>query len=243
MKVFVAGATGATGKKLTAQLLERGHEVVAVVRSASSLPNEIRDHPNIHLTQASLLELSDGELAELVAGCEAIASTLGHNLTLKGMYGQPRKLVADATHRLCEAAKANWPETAVKFVLMNTTGNSNRDLDEKQTFGEKVVTGLLRRVLPPQADNEAAADYLRMQIGQNDNVIEWVAVRPDGLINEDTVTEYSIHPSPIRSPIFDAGQTSRINVGHFMAELIIDEATWSKWKGQMPVIYNKEQKN
>jgi len=53
------------------------------------------------------------------------------------------------------------------------------------------------------------------------------------------VSEYEIHPSPTRSAIFNAGQTSRINVGHFMAELVTDDETWNKWKGQMPVIYNK----
>jgi nucleoside-diphosphate-sugar epimerase len=239
MKVFVAGSTGATGKKLTAQLLERGHQVVTVVRSPSSLPEEIRNHSNISITQTSLLDLNDIELQKLVDGCDAVASCLGHNLSFKGMYGHPRKLVADATQRLCEAAKANRPQTPVKFVLMNTTGNRNRDLDEKQSFGEKIVASLLRVLLPPQADNEAAANYLRTQIGQNDTAIEWVAVRPDGLIDEEAVTEYTLHPSPTRSPIFDAGQTSRINVGHFMTELITDDATWQQWKGQMPVIYNK----
>ena len=71
-----------------------------------------------------------------------------------------------------------------------------------------------------------------------------VAVRPDGLVNEDKVTEYEIYPSPTRSAIFDAGKTSRINVGHFMAKLIRENAIWNRWKGQMPVIYNKTtQKN
>ncbi len=239
MNVFLAGSTGATGKKLTSELLKRGHRVVTVVRSANSLPEELRDHPNITVTEASLLDLTDTALQELVKGCDAIVSTLGHNVSFKGMYGHPRRLVADAARRLCEAAKANQPESPVKFVLMNTTGNRNRDLDEKQSFGEKVVIGLLRTLLPPQADNEAAANYLRTKIGQNDAAIEWVAVRPDGLVDEDTVTEYTIHPSPTRSPIFDAGQTSRINVGYFMAELIDNDALWQAWKGQMPVVYNK----
>ena len=88
-------------------------------------------------------------------------------------------------------------------------------------------------------DNEKAADYLRTRVGQDDGAIEWAAVRPDSLINEDKVTEYDLYSSPIRSAIFNAGKTSRINVGHFMAELITDEDTWNKWKGQMPVIYNK----
>lgn len=36
-----------------------------------------------------------------------------------------------------------------------------------------------------------------------------------------------------------AGETSRINVAHFMADLITDDGLWSRWKGQMPVIYNQ----
>jgi nucleoside-diphosphate-sugar epimerase len=243
MKVFIAGSTGATGKKLTAQLLDRGHQIVTVVRSTSSLPEDIRNHNNISVTEASLLDLNDAKLMNLVAGSNAVASCLGHNLTLKGMYGPPRRLVVDATRRLCDAVKANQPHGPIKFVLMNTTGNRNRDLNEKYSFGEKLVTGLLRVLLPPQADNLQAADFLRTQIGHTDAAIEWVAVRPDNLIDEEQVTEYTVYPSPIRSPIFDPGQTSRINVSHFMAELISDAATWEKWKGQMPVIYNKIQNN
>ncbi|MCP4135133.1 MAG: NAD(P)-dependent oxidoreductase, partial [bacterium] len=55
---------------------------------------------------------------------------------------------------------------------------------------------------------------------------------------EEEVSEYEVHPSPIRSAIFNAGQTSRINVGHFMAGLVTDNHLWDRWKGQMPVIYN-----
>jgi putative NADH-flavin reductase len=220
------------------QLLERGQEVVAVVRSAGSLPEDLQKYENLSVVQASLLDLSDAELAQLVEGCTAVASCLGHNLTLKGIYGHPRRLVTDATRRLCTAIQTNQPHAPVRFVLMNTTGNANRDLDEQRSASEKIVTGILRVVLPPQADNEQAADYLRTVIGQNNGAIEWVAVRPDSLLNEDMVTEYSVHPSPTRSPVFNSGKTSRINVGHFMAELITDDATWNKWKGQMPVIYN-----
>ena len=88
-------------------------------------------------------------------------------------------------------------------------------------------------------DNENAADYLRTEVGQTDGTIEWAAVRPDNLIDESAVTAYEVHTSPIRDAIFAPGQTSRINVGHFMADLITDDDTWNKWKGQMPVIYNK----
>ena len=122
---------------------------------------------------------------------------------------------------------------------MNTAGNCNCDLNEAVSRGQQCILGLLRLLLPRHVDKEKAADYPRTKTGQNDVAIEWVAVRPDNLISEDMATQYQVHPSPTRSVIFDAGQTSRINVGHFMADLITDDDTWNRWKGQMPVIYNK----
>lgn len=240
MTTLVVGASGATGRLLVQQLLSQGQNVRAVVRSPDSLPDSIANHSNLSVIHASVLNLSDDEMARHVEGCDAVASCLGHNLSVKGIYGPPHRLVADATRRLCGAIKANSPQAPIRFVLMNTTGNSNRDLDERVSLSQQGVIWLLRLLLPPHVDNEKAADFLRTEIGQNDGAIEWVAVRPDNLVNAGEVTEYDVHPSPIRSAIFDAGETSRINVGHFMASLITDDDTWNKWKGQMPVIYNKE---
>lgn len=239
MTTFVVGASGATGRLLVEQLLNRGQKVSIIVRSPDKLPEVLTNHNNLFVISASVLELNDAEMAQHIKGCNAVASCLGHNISLKGIYGHPRKLVTDATRRLCEAIKANKPEEPARFVLMNTAGNSNRDLHEPISFRQRFVIGLLRLLLPPHIDNEKAADYLRTRIGQNDKMIEWTAVRPDNLIDEDEVTEYEVHPSPIRSAIFDPGSTSRINVANFMADLITDDDLWTKWKGQMPVIYNK----
>lgn len=241
MTVLVAGASGATGRLLVEQLLERGQHVKAVVRSPEKFRNLVShaDHPALSVIGASLLDLSDSEMAELVSDCHAAASCLGHSLSFKGIFGHPRKLVTDATRRLCEAIKANPSASPVKFVLMNTAGNSNRDLEESVSLGQKCVIGLLRLLVPPHADNEQAADFLRMKIGQQDEAIEWAVVRPDTLVNEETVTAYEIYASPIRSAIFNPGTTSRIHVGHFMAELITKDEIWNRWKGQMPVIYDK----
>lgn len=238
MTTLIVGASGATGRLLVEQLLNRGELVKIIVRAESNLPETVKNHKNLSVIQATLLELSDAELAQHVKGCSAVASCLGHNMSLKGLYGHPRKLVTDATRRLCQAIKANKSQTPVKFVLMNTAGNSNRDLAEPVSFGQKFVTGLIRIVLPPHVDNEKAADFLRLEIGQDDREIEWAAVRPDSLTNEGEVTEYKVYPSPIRSAIFNPGKTSRINVGHFMVELITNQEKWVKWRGQMPVIYN-----
>lgn len=49
---------------------------------------------------------------------------------------------------------------------MNTAGNRNRDLHEPISFGQACLVGLVRRLLPPRADYEEAAEYLRTSIGQ-----------------------------------------------------------------------------
>jgi nucleoside-diphosphate-sugar epimerase len=239
LTTLVVGASGATGRLLVEQLLDRGQKVKIIVRSADTLPDVVTRHDNLSVIHASVLDLSDTEMARHVSGCGALASCLGHSLSFKGMFGSPRRLVTDATRRLCRAIKANKPEQPVKFVLMNSAGNSNRDLHEKISFGHKCVVGLLRLLLPPHVDNEKAADYLRTRVGQNDGTIEWAVVRPDSLVDESEIAEYEVHPSPTRSAIFDAGLTSRINVAYFMADLITDDDTWNEWKGKMPVIYNK----
>ncbi len=177
-------------------------------------------------------------MAEYLKDCTAVASCLGHTPNLKGIYGQPRRLVRDAVRRVCGAIQANGPKHPLRVVLMNTAGTRNRDLDEPLSLAHSSLLALIRLLLPPHVDNELAAEILRSGIGQEDPFVQWAVVRPDTLLNEEQVSEYKVHPSPTRSALFDAGKTSRINVAHFMAELLSDDETWQRWKGRMPVIYN-----
>ena len=238
MTILVVGASGATGRLLVEQLLNQGERVKIIVRSINDVPSVLKRHDQLTMTEASLLDMTDAQLLAQVHSCRAVVSTLGHNLTLEGMFGQPRRLVTNSAQRLCQAiekAKANAP---VKYILMNTTGNQNRQADESVSIAQSFVIGLIRHLIPPHADNEEAAAYLQSHFGANQTSIEWTAVRPDSLVDDTSVTDYKAHPSPIRSAIFDAGKTSRINVAHFISQLITDDHTWEKWKGQMPVIYN-----
>lgn len=240
MTVLVVGATGATGRLLTQQLLEQGHEVKVIVRSTKKLAELGKTYPGLIQIKGTVLDMSEMELATHVKGCDSICSCLGHNLTWKGMYGKPRKLVADTVEKLCKAIISNNPGQPARFVLMNTNGNTNRDLQENYSLKDRLVISLVRVLIPAHSDNEDAADYLRVQIGQDHSGIEWVVLRPDNLIDEPEISEYEMHVSPIRGVIFDAGQTSRINVANGMATLITEKELWDKWKGQMPVISNKE---
>ncbi|MBC9932781.1 NAD(P)-dependent oxidoreductase [Chitinophaga qingshengii] len=239
MTIFITGASGATGKLLVERLIQAGHQVKIIVRPGSNIPDTWNNHDKITVIRAVISEMNTDQLAAVLADCQAVASCLGHTPNLKGIYGKPRKLVTNAVALLCNAILNSASGKPVKFVLMNTAGNSNRDLKEPVSWTQKIVISLVRLLVPPHADNENAADYLRVKIGQQHPAIEWVAVRPDTLTDAAHTTAYSIRVSPPRNALFQPGKTSRINVAHFMAQLITDEEQWNRWKGQMPVIYNE----
>lgn len=98
--VLVVGASGATGRLLVEELLYRGCQVRAVLRFKARLPEHLHSHHNLSVIQANLLDLDDIDLMQLLDGCDAAASCLGHNISMKGVFGPPYRLVTEATRRL-----------------------------------------------------------------------------------------------------------------------------------------------
>lgn len=240
MITMVLGATGATGRLVVQQLINQNRRVKLIVRSSNEFIKYIANDERVEVIYADISTLSDEQLFGHVKGCEAVISCLGHNLTFKGIYGQPRRLVTNVTRRVCEAIKHGKPINPVKYVLMSTTGYQNEAAEETTSLAHQVVISLLRWVLPPHVDNEQAAQFLQNEIGRASECIEWVAVRPDSLVNTIELSQYDIHPSPTSDPIFKARQTSRINVAHFMAQLITMPETWHQWQSKCPVVYNSQ---
>ena len=240
MKIFLSGATGATGRLLAEMLLDRGHRLVVVVWSPDRLPKNVSQHEAIEIVKAPLLDLDPEELTRLAGSCDAFVSCLGHTLSWRGIFGSPYRLVTEATRRLCNTAQETPRDRPARYILMSSTGIRNPNEGEHISFAQHLVIQLLRLFLPPHADNEKAAAFLRNTVGLGSDTIEWVAVRPDALVDETKISPYSLHRSPTRSAIFDSGKTSRINVATFMADLIDQDDLWHQWKGKMPVIYNKQ---
>ncbi len=76
MKILILGATGGTGRLIVRDALEKGHSVVALVRSkarASELPG------------ADIIEgdvCDEGTLTSALNGCEAVVTSLGTGVSL-----------------------------------------------------------------------------------------------------------------------------------------------------------------
>ncbi len=236
MTILVVGATGKTGRLVAEQLLAKNHLVRVVVRSAHRLPVEVLENPSTTVIATSVLDLTDPEMAEHVKDCDAVVSCLGHVTDLKGMFGEPKKLCTDATRRLCDAIERNGARAPTKFVLMNTVGVQNPNLDEKRTWFDRGLLTVLRHTLPPHRDNETASEHLRRNVGRESTHVEWCSVRPDSLIDAD-VSPYVINESPTTG-ILTGRPTARSNVAHFMTELIENPELWDKWKFRMPVVMN-----
>ena len=238
MKALVLGASGATGKLVVGQLIKKNVFTRILIRKSAVLPKEIAENPLVETVKGNINQLGASEINNLVQDCNVVISCLGHNVSLKGMFGHPRYLVLDAIQSLSEAVRKNKIKK-VKFILMSTTAYTNTLFGEKNSIGERIIFSILTTLLPPHRDNVKAVNFMINEFGKHDEIIEWIAVRPDTLINDDVESAYEICESPVRSPIFNAGKTSRINVSHFMAELVTDEELWRKWVFKTPVIYNK----
>jgi nucleoside-diphosphate-sugar epimerase len=237
--VLLFGATGRTGGRVLQQLLARAVAVRAVVRSADRLPDVAAADPLLEVVEADVATLSEEEFAELVSGRDAVISCLGHNISLVGVFGPPRDLVTRATRGVVAAARRNGPERPVRFILMSSVSvNQPERADRRRGSLERGVVAFLRVVIPPSKDNQDAADILCESVGRDDPCLQWVAVRPDSLL-EGPVSGYVVHHELVSS-LARPDHTAMANVAHFMCELATDDALWERWRSRLPVIVDTE---
>ena len=173
-------------------------------------------------------------MAEHVRGCDAVVSCLGHNpKTIRDLYAEPRRLCTQISQMVCSTIHSIAPSRPIKYLVVST-GLVDTPADPKRGHLQRLVLWLLEWFLPPHVDNLANAAFLSA-LDSNPHV-EFVAVRPDLLVNGDE-SQYAAHAT-LQNGIFNAGATSRANVGAFMAELVAVDATWERWKGRFPHLLN-----
>lgn len=105
MKIVLFGATGNVGQRITREALERGHEVVAVVRDPSR--SEAPD-PRVRLVRGDATDAAS--VAEVARGADAVVSAISPR---PGTTGTAPSLV-DAAHALI--AGVRW--AGVKRLLV-----------------------------------------------------------------------------------------------------------------------------
>ena len=281
--VLLFGATGGCGSQVLTRLLRRGVLVTAVVRSAERLSDDVKSHdnltvvvfPNGHLF-AGTTRKDDGKddgnalndsftrrLDRYVRECECVVSCLGHNLTLKGMFGRPRQLCVETVRQVCDAvarqkggrkdiasseeeqkkedenANTNTNNEPLRLIVVSTEGVSRFDgADPKRGALERALLKALYVLLPPMKDNVEVVRFLHELKETNETstpshrVVEFCAVRPSDM-RDGEESPHEAH-AELQNGLFDAGNTTRANVGAFIADLVTKPETWARWRNAFP---------
>ncbi len=200
MKLAVFGATGRTGKPLVAAALERGHEVRALARDPAKLDVS---QENLLVIRGDALNAAD--VAETVAGCDAVLSVLGQT------KGSPKDLQTTATRHIVAAMKTHGVTRVISL-----TGAGVRDPNDAPKLIDRVFGLLLATVARSVIrDADAHAEVLR-QSG-----LEWTLVRGPRLTEGPRTGSYKVGYVGK-----DSGtQASRADVADFMLSQL-DDDTW-----------------
>lgn len=164
MKLSVIGASRGIGRKVVDEALERGHEVVAMARSATSLGIE---HAAFTAIDGDATNATD--VARAIEGADAVILTLGVPKDARVL--KATTLFSDATRTLIAA----MDEAGIKRLLTVTgfgAGDSKDKLSTPERMTQKAFLGRA------YADKDVQEQLIR------DSDLDWTIARP-GILSDN----------------------------------------------------------
>ncbi|MER5791395.1 NAD(P)H-binding protein [Streptomyces sp. NPDC001980] len=192
MKLVVFGANGPTGRQATAQAIAEGHTVTAVTRRPAEFP---LSDPRLRVVGADVLD--PGAVARAVAGQEAVISTLGVP------YG--RNPVTVYSEGITHITQAMTKHGVRRLVCVSSTVLFGVPAPGETYFFRKVLEPLIARTM----GRTVYEDMRRMEEIVRDGDHRWTVVRPAGLFDADTVSDYQVATSRLPGRF-----TSRADLGN-----------------------------
>jgi putative NADH-flavin reductase len=175
MHITIFGANGPTGRLLTGQALDAGHQVVAATRHPEAFPLK---HGNLTVARADAYDRA--ATAEVVRGSDAVLSTLGVPYSR-----QPITVYSTGVANVV----AGMGEHGVKRLVVVSSSATEPHLHADGGF-------LLNRVLQPlivaTIGKTMYADMLRMERLVRETDLDWTVVRPSGLFDLPERTAYRV---------------------------------------------------
>lgn len=194
MKVLIIGATGPTGRELTTQALDEGHDVRLLVRNPRAVSIW---SPRLEVMSGDVYDWKSVRPAML--GVQAVLSALGTG-------GDRRK-----TNLYSEGTKAilwGMAEAGVRRLVCVTSSGTIEDPAEPFIV-RTVLRRLLRHVL---ADQRKAEDYIRASNA------DWTIVRPPRLLNGPKRSRYEVESEKSAG---EAYEISRADLAEFMVREMV----------------------
>lgn len=207
MKVLVLGATGGTGRLIVHDALEKGHSVVALVRSKARAPD---------LSGADIIEgdaRDVGALMRTLDGCDAVISSLGTGVSPFSEVS----LLTEAIQVLVPAMKRSG---VPRLICISALG-----VGDSRGHGGFVFD----RIFLPLLLRHAYKDKGRQEAAIRASSLDWVIVRPGMLVNGPA-------RGTVRAVVdlasVNGGKVSRADVAHF----VVEQLTTDTWLKQAPVL-------
>lgn len=186
MKIAVLGATGATGRLFTALALENGHEVTALVRSASKIGGT--DKLRVVVGDAT----DEHAVKRVVDGADVVVSALGH------VPGDAPMMTTAVLNILAAARKQAVPPCCVIMTTMGVGGTS---------LHIKLVLSLF------VAGIKVIADYERADKAVRDDEVPYVLVRASHLTDGPSTGKFE---TSLKGFYHIAMKISRADVANFL---------------------------
>jgi uncharacterized protein YbjT (DUF2867 family) len=202
MKLAIFGANGQTGRLATALALSSGHQVVAVTRRPDEFPLA---GPGLTVAAADARDAS--AVHSVIADVDAVVSTLGVTFTR-----EPVDTYSVGTSNIVAAMRA--ARTRRLVVVSSTAAYPT----------PRSRTPLMLRVVEPiitRTIGKTVYDDIRaMEAIVRDSGLDWTIVRPSGLFDLPTPTEY------VRGEVDPVGAfTARVDLADYLVALAADPAT------------------
>jgi putative NADH-flavin reductase len=200
VKLVIFGANGPTGRQTTEQAVAEGHEVTAVTRRPGEFP---LSGPGLRVVGADVLD--PGAVEDAVAGQDAVISALGVP------YGRkPVRVYSDGIGNISGAM--------TKHGVRRLVGVTSTVLFDTAAPGE---TFLFRKVLEPAVarfmGRTVYDDMRRMERVLRGTGHDWTVLRPGGLFDAETVSDYTVGTS--RLP---GRYTARADLGNALLRHAVD---------------------
>ena len=214
MNIVIFGANGPTGRLLTQRALDAGHRVTALTRSPTDFPLA---HRSLTVIGGDALNADDVDAA--VAGQDVALSTLGvpYGRTPVTVYSEgARNILAAMEHH-----------SVRRFAGVTSSATEPNPRSQGGFFFEKVLQPLVVGVF----GRTVYADMRRMETIVRTSDVDWTIVRPSGLFDADTVSDYRTGEGHV-----DGTFTSRADLAH----LLLRQATEPTWARKVVAIATTE---
>lgn len=177
MRIALFGANGATGRLLTRQALDAGHDVVAVTRRPTDFPLA---HARLRVVEADVHDRA--RTADAMAEAEVVLSTLGVPFSRK-----PISVYSDGVASIVEGMVKHGITRVVAVSSSATEPGRHAD-------GGFLLNRVMQPLITRTIGKTTYADMRAMERLLRSSGLEWTVMRPGGLFDAAGVSDYELRP-------------------------------------------------